>query len=39
MDLIISSNAFFTYTGGNVVEKIDAILHTEVRESVIEEFD
>ena len=36
MDLIISRNAFFTYTEGNVVEKVDALLITVAGETVIE---
>ena len=36
MDLIISSNTFFTYTEGNVVEKVDALLITVAGETVIE---
>ena len=36
MDLIISSNAFFTYTEGDVVEKVDALLITVAGETVIE---
>ncbi len=34
MDLIISTNLFYTYTGGQVVEKLDAALHTAEVESV-----
>ena len=36
MDLIISSNAFYTYTEGDVVEKVDALLITVAGETVIE---
>ncbi len=36
MDLIISSNAFFTYTEGDVIEKVDALLITVAGETVIE---
>ena len=36
MDLIISSNTFFTYTEGNVVEKVDALLITVAGETVME---
>ncbi len=34
MDLIISTNLFYTYTGGQVVEKLDAALHTAEVEPV-----
>ncbi len=34
MDLIISTDLFYTYTGGQVVEKLDAALHTAEVESV-----
>ena len=36
MDLIISSNAFYTYSEGDVVEKVDALLITVAGETVIE---
>ena len=36
MALIISSNAFFTYTEGNVVEKVDALMITVAGETVME---
>ena len=36
MDLIISSNAFFTYTEGDVVEKVDALLITVAGETVMD---
>ncbi len=26
MNLIISTNSFYTYTGGNIVSKVDAVL-------------
>lgn len=35
MELIISTNAFFTYTGGDVVEKVDALLVTVAGETII----
>jgi len=34
MNLIISTNLFYTYTGGQVVTKVDAALHTEEVEPV-----
>ncbi len=34
MDLIISTDLFYTYTGGQIVEKVDAALHTEEVEPV-----
>ncbi len=36
MDLIISSNAFYTYTEGDVIEKVDALLISVAGETVIE---
>ena len=36
MNLIVSSNAFFTYTDGDVVEKVDAMLITVAGETVME---
>ena len=36
MDLIISSNTFYTYTGGSIVKKVDARLHTEELEPLAE---
>lgn len=38
MNLIVSSNAFFTYTEGDVVEKVDAQIITVTGE-VIEEWE
>ena len=38
MDYIISSNTFYTYSGGHLVEKLDVSMHTEEVE-VITEFD
>jgi hypothetical protein len=34
MDLIISTDLFYTYTGGQIVEKVDAALHTAEVEPV-----
>ncbi len=39
MELIISTDSFYTYTGGSIVEMIDANLHTETVSPVIESFD
>ncbi len=36
MDLIISSNAFYTYTEGDVVQKVDALLISVAGVTVIE---
>lgn len=36
MDLIISTDLFYTYTGGQIVEKLDAALHTAEIEPVID---
>ena len=36
MDLIISSNAFYTYSDGDVVEKVDALLITVAGETVMD---
>ncbi len=36
MDLIINSNAFYTYTEGDVIEKVDALLISVAGETVIE---
>ncbi len=36
MDLIISSNAFYTYTEGDVIEKVDALLISVAGETVFE---
>ncbi len=39
MDLIIGTDTFYTYTGGSIVKKLDANLHTETVSPVIESFD
>ena len=36
MNLIISTDLFYTYTGGQIAEKLDAALHTEEIEPVID---
>ena len=36
MDQVIATNAFFTWTGGDIVEKIDARLHTDATETIAE---
>ena len=36
MNMIISTNTFYTYTGGAIVEKVDVQLHTEEIEPVTE---
>ena len=36
MDMIISSNVFYTYTEGDVIEKVDALLISVADETVIE---
>ncbi len=39
MELIIGTDSFYTYTGGSIVEKLDANLHTETINPVIDSFD
>jgi len=34
MDLIISTNIFYTYTGGSIITKVDVKLHSEEIELV-----
>ena len=36
MDMIISSNVFYTYSEGDVIEKVDALLISVTDETVIE---
>jgi hypothetical protein len=36
MDYIISSNTFYTFTGGSVAEKLDVLLVTTETDTVIE---
>ena len=36
MDYIISSNTFYTYSGGYLVEKLDVSIHTEEVEAIAE---
>ncbi len=35
MDLIIATNTFYTYTGGDIVEKLDARLHEEETNEIV----
>lgn len=34
MDQVIATNAFYTWTGGNIVEKVDAVVHTAVTDTI-----
>jgi len=34
MDEVIATNAFYTWTGGDIVEKLDAALHTDVVDTI-----
>ncbi|RQD73134.1 MAG: DUF2922 domain-containing protein [Candidatus Syntrophonatronum acetioxidans] len=34
MDLIINSNSFYTFTGGDIISKVDAILYTIEEEEI-----
>ena len=36
MDMIISSNVFYTYSEGDVIEKVDALLISVTDETVVE---
>jgi len=36
MDYIVSSNTFYTFTGGHVAEKLDVLLVTTETDTVIE---
>ncbi len=36
MDQVIATNVFYTWTGGDIVEKVDAKLHTDVTEEIAE---
>lgn len=35
MNLIISSNAFYTWTGGDITEAVDAVLYTVETEEIV----
>ena len=34
MNEVIATNAFYTWTGGDIVEKLDAALHTDVVDTI-----
>ena len=34
MNEVITTNAFYTWTGGDIVEKLDAALHTDVVDTI-----
>ncbi len=35
MDLILSSNAFYTWTGNDIAEAVDAVLYTVETEEIV----